>query len=164
MRSNHYSPLDGPIHSGVCNDKRWCEVENLKSESSPCVEDSGVQSTGKRTLSIRAEGVGRNTLLGLGTCKCHISVLSSQLVYISLFYDRRILLNVFTAQPKPSDYRSEVVTCLPWSVLWKLYSFEGGLTKVTPFTQVSRKHTVSLCAQYMANSALPAVFRVSLQL
>jgi hypothetical protein len=69
-------PLDSPLHGHICDDERRSEVEDLVAESSPCVENSCVQGAGERTLSVGANGIGRNALLWLGACGIHTSVLA----------------------------------------------------------------------------------------
>jgi hypothetical protein len=61
-------PLDSPLHRIVGDDKRRSEVKDLVAESSPGVEDSSIECTGERTLSVGAEAVVHNAFLGLGAC------------------------------------------------------------------------------------------------
>ena len=61
-------PLDSPLHRIVGNNKRRSEVKDLVAESSPGVEDSSIECTSERTLSVGAESVVHNAFLGLGAC------------------------------------------------------------------------------------------------
>lgn len=63
-----YEPLDGPLH-GVVSDNHWrSNVKDLMAESAPGVEDSSVECTGERALSVGAESVMHDSLLGLRAC------------------------------------------------------------------------------------------------
>jgi hypothetical protein len=49
-------PLDSPAHGNVGDDEWRGEEEDLVRESSPGIEDSCVESTSKRALSVGAHG------------------------------------------------------------------------------------------------------------
>jgi len=67
-------PLDGPLHASVGNDEWRRNIEHLSTDSSPGVEDSSVECTSKRALSVGTQGVCIDTLLRGATCKKCISL------------------------------------------------------------------------------------------
>lgn len=61
-------PLNSPVHSNIANNERRSEVKNLMAESSPGVENSCVECTGERTLSVGAQAVVDYASLCLRPC------------------------------------------------------------------------------------------------
>lgn len=58
------SLLNGPLHGLVCDEQRNAEVEDLTAGTAEGVEDSGVESSGKRVLTVLGEAVVDDALLG----------------------------------------------------------------------------------------------------
>jgi hypothetical protein len=56
-------PLDGPLHGTVCDDEWGDDVKNLCAETSPCVEECGVEGSGKWALGVCAQAVVDDTSL-----------------------------------------------------------------------------------------------------
>jgi hypothetical protein len=61
-----YSLLLSPLHDLVSDDERDAPVEDLVAGAAEGVEDSGVESTGQRVLTVLGEAVVDNALLGKG--------------------------------------------------------------------------------------------------
>lgn len=56
-QSKRNTPLDGPAHGSIGDDEWREDIEDLARESSPGVEEGGVECASKRPLSVAAEGV-----------------------------------------------------------------------------------------------------------
>lgn len=52
------SLLNCPVHSHICDDERWHDVQSLSSAPPPGIEDCRVECAGKRTLAVGGDGVG----------------------------------------------------------------------------------------------------------
>ena len=63
-----HSLLNGPLHGLVCDEQRNAPVEDLATGAAEGVEDGGVESSGKRVLTVLGEAVVNNALLGKRAC------------------------------------------------------------------------------------------------
>lgn len=62
------SLLNGPLHGLVCDEHGNGPVEDLATGAAEGVEDSGVEGSGKRVLTVLSEAVVDNALLGERAC------------------------------------------------------------------------------------------------
>jgi hypothetical protein len=62
------SLLNGPLHGLVCDEHGDGPVEDLATGAAEGVEDGGVESSGKRVLTVLCEAVVDNALLREGAC------------------------------------------------------------------------------------------------
>ena len=62
------SLLNRPIHSHICDDEWWHDVQGLTSAPSPGIEDCRIERAGKRTLTVGGDGVGCYAFLFLRAC------------------------------------------------------------------------------------------------
>lgn len=56
-------PLNRPVHGSVGKDEWRSNVEHLVAESSPGVEDGGMEGTGKGSLAVGSKSVGHDAPL-----------------------------------------------------------------------------------------------------
>jgi hypothetical protein len=68
VKERRNSLVDRPVHGHISNDEWGDNVQRLTAESPPCVEDGGVEGSGKRALTVGGKGVGRYAFLSLGAC------------------------------------------------------------------------------------------------
>lgn len=63
-------PLNSPVHGSVGNQERGCDVEHLVPKTTEGIEDGSMAGTGQRTLAVRRERVGGDTLGSRAACSC----------------------------------------------------------------------------------------------
>jgi len=67
-KANLHSLLNGPLHGLVCDEHGDSPVKDLATGAAECVEDGGVEGSGKRVLTVLGEAVVDNALLGERAC------------------------------------------------------------------------------------------------